>query len=331
MQNIAKKAKLAKKTVIEIAAVSGAFALVAVLSAFYDLQISKALYNPDLLFGQFFAYLGELPSYLAAPTVGAIFFHQSIGKNRTAKIAWKVFSVIIVAAGWFYLIFAWVWENFVRPEIDFAIVYQLYFTAMLTIATLLGTAKVDKKAMKRLLLFAIFVMLVAAISNALIQIFKLMWQRQRFRTMVDNPQNAGLIAAYGGNYRGFAPWYKPEFLFRTPFRTEAYIAAVKDVDHDAFKSFPSGHTVAASASFALIILPEMYEKLKKYRWMFWTFPALYTVVVGISRIVIGAHYLSDVLFGGFIGFGIAVLARWIIVKKQYNVKANNWAAEIKTE
>ncbi|MDD3947344.1 MAG: phosphatase PAP2 family protein [Clostridia bacterium] len=308
--------KITKKGWTEIGICAGAFVVIAVLAAFFDLAINKALYNPNSLFGQYFDKLGELPSYLAAPIVGTILFHQDFGKTKTHTILWKVVSAALVFVGWYYAIGSWFWGNFIRETISYSVVYKIVFCLILTACALLATVKVDKKVMRKLLVLALFIAVVAALSNVIVQIMKILWSRQRFRTMVDNDANAELIATYvrGGDlFQGFSPWYKPEFLFKSPLRAGDYVSSYKAIDHDAFKSFPSGHTVAASASFFLIILPDMYSKFAKYKWMFWVFPAIYTALVGISRIVMGAHYLSDILFGGFIGFAVAALARWFFV------------------
>jgi membrane-associated phospholipid phosphatase len=42
---------------------------------------------------------------------------------------------------------------------------------------------------------------------------------------------------------------------------------------------------------------------------------VYTGLVGLSRVVNTAHYLSDALFGYYVGFGVATLARWILINK----------------
>ncbi len=67
-----------------------------------------------------------------------------------------------------------------------------------------------------------------------------------------------------------------------------------------YASFPSGHTVTAFAMAAG--LGYMAPRLR---------PPLYFVatMVAISRVAIGAHYVSDVLAGAGIGYGCAVLAR----------------------
>lgn len=307
--------KITKRGWIELGASLGIFIVLAVIAAFYDLKINQALYNPDSLFGQYFANLGELPSYLAAPLCGTIFFYQGFGRTKAQRILFCVACAGIVFVGYFFAIGHWFWDNFVNESLQYKLVYILVFTLFMTALTLFAGYKIDKKVMRKLLWFALFAAVVIALSNIIVQIMKIIWARQRFRTMVDIEKNAALIAEFGGDFRGFTPWYIPNAIIKNPIRTDAYVAAHKLVDSDTFKSFPSGHTVAAAASFAAIILPDMYPKFKKATWAFWVVPAVYTTLVAISRIVMGAHYLSDVLFGGFIGFGVAALIRWIFLSK----------------
>ncbi len=57
-------------------------------------------------------------------------------------------------------------------------------------------------------------------------------------------------------------------------------------------SFPSFHTAAV---FALVpILDKEFPKLK----LFWIFAA---VLIALSRVYVGVHYVSDLIAGGFIG------------------------------
>ena len=92
---------------------------------------------------------------------------------------------------------------------------------------------------------------------------------------------------------------------------------------DTCKSFPSGHTYCAAITFALICLPDLFESFKK-RWVkaiCWTVPAAYTLTVAISRIVVGAHYLSDVLVGGTLAFTLVIVIREVLILNCAHFKA----------
>ena len=91
---------------------------------------------------------------------------------------------------------------------------------------------------------------------------------------------------------------------------------------DALKSFPSGHTCAAAASYGFTMLGAALEiKNKKVRALLWIVPIVFTAVVAISRIVAGAHFMSDVLVGGTVAFVCMIISREIFICKGENVKA----------
>ena len=60
----------------------------------------------------------------------------------------------------------------------------------------------------------------------------------------------------------------------------------------AFNSMPSGHT---AASFAGLVMIGLW--VPKWKWATWTL----AILIGVSRICIGAHWPSDVILGAFIG------------------------------
>ncbi|SIT69195.1 undecaprenyl-diphosphatase [Ectothiorhodosinus mongolicus] len=69
-------------------------------------------------------------------------------------------------------------------------------------------------------------------------------------------------------------------------------------------SFPSGHTMHAVA-FTIILLAYLPA------WGFWVLP--FTLLVALSRLILGLHYPSDVLAGAAIGAGIALVSLWVIL------------------
>ena len=82
------------------------------------------------------------------------------------------------------------------------------------------------------------------------------------------------------------------------------------------KSFPSGHTTAA---FELGVAIFLVLKNKKLSWIFPVFSAL----VGLSRIYLMVHYVTDVLGGMVVGTFAGIMGYLImkaIIKKTENTK-----------
>jgi undecaprenyl-diphosphatase len=66
-------------------------------------------------------------------------------------------------------------------------------------------------------------------------------------------------------------------------------------------SFPSGHTMMFFA-----IIPILSKNFPKMRIILWTM----AILVGLSRIYLGVHYFSDVMWGAAIGYFIG----WLCMK-----------------
>jgi undecaprenyl-diphosphatase len=70
-------------------------------------------------------------------------------------------------------------------------------------------------------------------------------------------------------------------------------------------AFPSAH---AAVAFSLVpVLDREFKRLK----LFWI---IFAVLVCFSRIYLGAHYLSDVVWGGILGFAIGSVFLWMETK-----------------
>lgn len=75
---------------------------------------------------------------------------------------------------------------------------------------------------------------------------------------------------------------------------------------DSWHSMPSGHT---TVTFAGLVMMGMLAP--KYKPLTWTL----AIIVGFSRIAIGAHWPTDVIVGAFIGMMVADLVKWALLKK----------------
>ena len=124
---------------------------------------------------------------------------------------------------------------------------------------------------------------ILAIINPLlfVQLTKLFFGRVRFRDLLPDFSN-------------FTPWYLPQGI------TGNY-------------SFPSGHAAMGFMFLPLLIL------VKDLKWMDYRKIITFILVlgwgffVGLSRIVIGAHYASDVLFST----GVAAVVTIVFYKRYY--------------
>ncbi|MCB0712024.1 MAG: phosphatase PAP2 family protein [Ignavibacteriae bacterium] len=75
-------------------------------------------------------------------------------------------------------------------------------------------------------------------------------------------------------------------------------------------SFPSGHSLLTAAIFpALATIFARRESILGIRLMFLSFALLVAVAVGISRVLVGAHYPSDVIAGWSLGFAWVATCR----------------------
>jgi len=74
----------------------------------------------------------------------------------------------------------------------------------------------------------------------------------------------------------------------------------------AFNSMPSGHSVASFAG--LVMLGMLVPRIK---WFTWTL----AIIIGASRVCYGAHWVTDVILGAFIGMVMADLVKWYIKKR----------------
>ncbi len=73
-----------------------------------------------------------------------------------------------------------------------------------------------------------------------------------------------------------------------------------------FESFPSGHSTAAGAFFGAfaMVMPQL-------RPLF----LLLALLVGISRVVVGAHYPSDVAAGLLLGLWVALMMAFVFARQ----------------
>jgi undecaprenyl-diphosphatase len=76
-------------------------------------------------------------------------------------------------------------------------------------------------------------------------------------------------------------------------------------------SFPSGHATAVFSTLAILD-----REFPKIRWFWLTF----SLIVVLSRLYLGMHYLTDVVMGALIGYSVSLLVVEYKTRKTANKK-----------
>jgi undecaprenyl-diphosphatase len=76
-------------------------------------------------------------------------------------------------------------------------------------------------------------------------------------------------------------------------------------------SFPSGHAFSSFIFCSLIIYLIWDGKLKTgYKWLFSVLLILFSITIGVSRIVLRVHYATDIIAGFFLGIAWMIMSLW---------------------
>ncbi|MBR4240701.1 MAG: phosphatase PAP2 family protein [Eubacterium sp.] len=165
--------------------------------------------------------------------------------------------------------------------------------------------KTDKKYKKALEFMAVAGILLYY-GGDIINYIKAIFHRIRFREMI--AYSNGLINEDGWSSRG-ASNLPREWIATTDFSAfDRWYKVGNDMGvYSEATSFPSGHT--AAATFAML-LPALFSKcraLNKYFVPSFIIGFAYTLAMGVSRLIRGAHYLTDISAGAIIIFALMLL------------------------
>ena len=253
------------------------FAALMAVFAFTDLSISQRLVDMDSTFGKFAECSAEVPFDLVTMFAYAVLFvTRSKKKNVWTVLAKILFFAATFEYGFFVLFYVFKYLGFSwKLWAGIAGAIPLGTLAILLAKSVIRT---NRDAWVRA---AVIVVITVLVQELLVNLlFKMVWARPRMRDL-------------GAPYDAFVPWYLP--------RSSAL----------GGDSFPSGHTSRAAGSFFPVLLCGIYDKLKSKRWLFILFGIIWTVLIGVGRIVLAAHFASDVTAGAFLmllAFGVTAAA-----------------------
>lgn len=273
-----------------------------ILGSFFDLQISQTIFSPRNGFGVCVAAFAFIPAYGFIGLVSGILFANTYKSNKPKwlKVGLYIASVVaLFAAAYFSTLDLFSVNGFDKPGIGYDILAIGIGLVINSGFAYLGYYLFKDNTNEYLwipimiLVFAVFIALVPVT-----QILKVAMDRPRYR----------LIA--GGVFDvPFYNWYQP------CKNSQVYIdmGALKE----DFKSMPSGHA-GSSIIYSVIlaiILPLARPNLRKYIRLLYFAAFAVALVVMFSRMLVGAHFLSDVSMGALINLLMVFIANEIIIRK----------------
>lgn len=252
-------------------------ALIAV-GSFVDFPLSFALYDASNPFATFFAAYGAIPAPLGCVAAGTLFV---CGHNRDNKVLGTVQNI-----GGILLLFVGILLVCFLPALYIPVSPLLLAGVglILSAGTILITCRLAKGADRAMIIrVALAIVLVLLCELVVVNLIKVAWGRPRMRLVVSHPE------AF------FVPWWQLGNALKEPLMA-AGVAA------DEFKSFPSGHTANATTMLLLGLVPYLKPQLQKYQKALVAFGFAWAAIVALSRILLGAHYLTDTTVGFLVGF-----------------------------
>jgi undecaprenyl-diphosphatase len=90
-------------------------------------------------------------------------------------------------------------------------------------------------------------------------------------------------------------------------------------------SYPSGHTLSSFIFCSILVFIIAHGKWKPlYKWMLSVLLFLFAIFIGISRIVLRAHFPTDVIASFFLGIAWVITSLWILqrLNRKYMIREN---------
>ena len=276
-----------------------------IIGSFLDYKIDAALFNENNAFGLIMASFGVYPCYAGLAFIGGGFLETTL-KRKEMHIALKIVCFALSALAYGMAIYLCGKE---LPSVNGYDVPQLAWLSYLICAVIFGGVYVlaffvckkgDQKQLWNILLVMTVIFVFALLPAGFA--IKLVIHRPRYRFVVR--EDPSLYK----NWWEMFPTYK-ELIGQT------FSGHV--VSKEEFKSFPSGHSgtgmiMAMFLPYAAIYFP----KLKGKETLLFYIGAAYGFLMMFSRMLVGAHFLTDTCMGSLIVMVVFYVVNEFAVRKK---------------
>lgn len=252
-----------------------------------DLFLSNILYNPASGWAKFLERYGEIPGLIVSLIGIYIYFSSNKLSSNSKRIVTYFFLMLISTAELIYLNFLITYYAFnVQYKSLNEIILLIAGSALINLITLLYVKSKLLFSNKQFFFSRILLrMLVFGFLLTNLPL-KFLWGRIRFRD-------------FNGDFSNFSAWYIPNGF-------------------NGNDSFPSGHAAMGWILISLFVL--LSDKSIFNRTAIKTIIFSYAFIVCVSRIVIGAHFASDVLFGSMFMISAYVVSKHFLYEEQLRNK-----------
>ena len=276
--------------------VVGLFIVTLILGSFFDLQINQAIYDRYNGFGLFMSAFGESPVYAFMGTIGFGYFWLT----KHYKKVWQriILIVLFIAAigictyyqgHHIFCVNAYITESKTLKLLGYGIGLLFALLGALAGYFLFKNSQLQPK---QLLYILVFLTLVIAVAVGINQLAKIFMSRPRFRFLADND----VIASSFKNW-----WDMSGRSVRDSWVGKEDTISGAIITKEEFKSFPSGHMTNTTAIIAIMaMLPVINEHIKVKQEIMLVIGLVWALILGFSRMLVGAHFLSDVSMGALL-------------------------------
>jgi membrane-associated phospholipid phosphatase len=229
-----------------------------------DLFLSNILYNPSAGWAKFLEMYGEIPGLIVTLIGIYIYFNTNKLSSNSKRILTYFFLLLVSTAGVIYV-------NYLISHYAFGVRFnsliEIYIliigSFLINFFTIIYIRKKIKFSFRQYYFSRIIIRMITFGFLLTTLPLKFFWGRLRFRDL-------------NGDFSHFTVWYIPNGF-------------------NGSDSFPSGRAAMSWMLIGLFVL--ISDKSVFVRTTLKSLIISYALIVCISRIVIGAHFASDVLFG----------------------------------
>lgn len=278
MSNILKKKLFIASTIVAVILLG--------IATFADLAISNGMINYNSIFGTVFQTFGEFPVYFIFVLSGEIAVVYAVRRKEDKLLAIPLFAGGLALSAWQ-----------VKQYLNEASSYSIAALTNIHNGKDMGLANSDTNTGGLSLQVALILWIVVYLCVTALVVF---WMKNKSDQEIKKYLLLSIFAS-------LTVWFSLEIngaLKDFWGRVRPYELSASQNDFTSWlhpngvnghKSFPSGHTMAGTLCIVF-----SWFAVGAVRKRLWLFGVVYGGLMGLSRVIIGAHFLSDVVFSYFL-------------------------------